>query len=289
MMEESRLAALYDLIMSEKITFETEDQGTKAEDDRTPEQIQADEDASLVTMTPGGVMLLPMEGTMMRGKSSFGGCSTVQMRRILRNGTTNPAVKAGLIVADTGGGSVAGTDELGQDIKAFGQVKPIHTHVSTIMASAGYWAGSQTSHISAARTAEIGSLGTYTSIVDSSKAAEDGGFKVIMVSTGIHKGAFTPGTEITPEQIAALKVIIEDLNEVFMEAVQDGRGFADKENKSLFDGNIHVAKKALNLGLIDSVSTLEEAVHLLEVQVSAGDAEADEAVAIAIANRNRLT
>ncbi len=294
MMHGPRFWQLHDFIMGENIVFEGSDGDVNAdlhdpeEDEKTPEERQRERDMRLVTMTAGGVMIIPIEGTIMRGVSSFGGTSSVQIRRILRDAKAMPEVKGVMLAIDSPGGTVAGTDELAGSIKAFGQVKTIHTHVNGLMASAAFWTGSQVSRITATRTSEVGSLGTVAVVHDQSELAKKEGIKVHVISTGPHKGAFTPGSEVTEEQLADLQSIVDKLNVFFMEAVAESRNFSDKEVKNLFDGRVHVAADALKLGLIDGISTFEESVRALEMAVVSADEGADdETLVLAEAQRQR--
>ncbi len=283
MMHTPQMESLYDLIMSENITFEPETVDMEA---RTQSERDAESDAGISQLTAGGVLIVELEGTMMRGESSFGGASTVQIRRILRNAATDSKVKAVLIEADTPGGTVAGTDELAQEIRNFSAIKPIHTHVGNLLASAGCWACFQTDRVTATRMSEIGSLGTVAVVHDMSGAAEKEGIKVHVVSTGPHKGAFTPGSEVTPEQLADLQATVDKFNTFFKAAVSEGRGMPMDAVDKLFDGRVHIAGDALKLGLIDGIGSIEGAVAELEAMVdtSAADNEAEQ---IALATRRR--
>jgi len=276
MILETHLLSLYNLVTSEGITFESD---IKADEHDPDEDRQREDDMAITTMTRGGIMIVPIEGAMMRGVSSFGGVSTVQIRRVLRNAASDPEVKGILLRVDSPGGTVAGTDELAAEIKAIGQIKPIRTHVEGLMASASFWVGSQVSLITASRTSEIGSLGTVAVVHDMSEMAKKDGIKVHVVSTGPFKGAFTPGSEVTDAQLKDLQNIVEELNEFFMEAVQDGRGMDAKDVKKLFTGQVHVAANALKLGLIDSISTFEDAISSFERDVFEVDDGSDAALA----------
>lgn len=269
MMDATRFQQLYNLVMTENITIDFKNQEIKA-DEHDPEEDEERERNNLfnrTTLTRGGIRIVSIEGTMMRGESSFGGTSTVIARKILRAAMDDPNTLGTLLLEDTPGGTVAGTDEFASDIRAHGVLKPIRTHVNGLMASAGFWVGSQTSFITASRTSQIGSLGTVAVVHDMSEAAAKQGIKVHVVSTGDFKGAFTPGSEVTKAHLADLQSLVNELNEFFKEAVMDGRGLSSKEVNKLFDGRVHLAETALKLGLIDAVMPLEEAVRTFENDV----------------------
>ena len=279
-MEEKRFHALYSLIMSENITFEEPKAG--AMDDMAEEFGGVD-----TKMTSGGIMVIPIEGTIMRAQSSYGGTSSVQVRQILRNAAQDPKVKGVMLAIDSPGGTVAGTDELAAEIKAFSAIKPIHSHVGALMASAAYWTGAQADRITAVRTAEVGSLGTVATVHDMSEAAAKEGIKVHVISTGDHKGAFTPGSEVTEAQLADLQKTVDTLNGFFMEAVSEARGFSAEKTAELFDGRVHVAHDAVEMGLIDGISTFENAIRALENEVSS-ESTADQEAELAMRMRRRI-
>lgn len=273
MMDDARFHQLYAFIMSENIVFEAD----KHDPEEDEEERRRERDALLAPITAGGAMIVPVTGTMMRGVSSFGGTSTVQIRRILRQGARNPEVNGAFMRFDTPGGTVAGNDELADEIRAFGRVKPIVAHVDNMMASAGFWAGAQTHRITATRTSEIGSLGTVAVVRDFSENLEKEGIKTHVISTGKFKGAFTPGSEITKEQVADLQEKVDNLNVFFKEAVMSGRNMDQKTVDKLFDGRMHLAEDAQKLGLIDEVMSFDEALRKFEQQIF----NADEDIAMA--------
>lgn len=277
MMEPDQFYALYNLIMSEKIEFDVNSIDADKHDPDEDEQRR--DDMALTTMTAGGIMIVPIEGAIMRGVSSFGGTSSVQIRRVIRIAARNPEVKGILFRVDSPGGTVAGTDELVDDIRAVAQIKPIRSHVEGLGASAAVWIMSPSEVITASRTSEVGSLGTVAVVHDMSEMAKNDGIKVHVISTGDFKGAFTPGAEVTEEQLADLQSIVNDLNEFFMEAVQNGRGLDAKTVKKLFDGRVHVADTALKLGLIDGVMSFEQAIRSFERDVFVEDDGSDSALA----------
>lgn len=280
MMHTQRFNQLHDLIMSDNISF-SDLPDVAAMDDMTTEE----HDAMITPITQGGVMIIPIEGTIMRAQSSYGGTSSVQVRRILRNASTNPKVKGIMLKIDSPGGTVAGTDEMAADIAMVAALKPIHAHVDGLMASAAFWTGAQASYITATRTSEIGSLGTVAVVHDMSEAAAKEGIKVHVISTGPHKGAFTPGSEVTEAQLEDLQKTVDTLNVFFMNAVAEARGFDMDKTKSLFDGRTHIAADALDLGLIDGIAGFDEAIRNLENTVALDAVDSEEAIALARSRR----
>lgn len=200
----------------------------------------------------------------MKNASSFGGTSTTLARKVIKAAQTDPEVKSILLHIDSGGGHVDGTNALAQAVSDFSAVKPIHTFVDGVMASAAYWVGSQSQKISADPMSTIGSLGTMLTVMDFSEQFKKEGIKTMVFSTGKFKGMGEPGTEITKDQQAFLQRRVNELNKFFMAAVMEGRGFDEEKVESLFDGGFELAAKAQSLGLIDEIKTFDEALAELE-------------------------
>jgi len=212
-----------------------------------------------------GVAVVPIIGQITKGESSYGGTSSVRTRRALQLAQQDNRVKAIFMPIDSPGGTVAGTSELARAVSA--SEKPIFAHIEDLGASAAYWVASQADRITADSTAEVGSIGTMAVVQDFSGKAAMEGVKVHVISTGARKGDFVPGTEIKPEQLEQLQNRVNDLNQFFLEAVADGRGQPMATVEEWATGEVWIAEKAKERGLIDSVSTLEQSMGELRALV----------------------
>lgn len=207
-----------------------------------------------------GIAIVPIVGQITKGQSSYGGTSSIATRKAIRQAASDADVSGIMLHIDSPGGTVAGLADLASDVRAAAGIKPTRAHIDDLGASAAYWVASQTSGITANETALVGSIGTVAVVHDSSGAADKAGIKVHVVSTGAHKGAFAPGTEVTEEQIAELQTEVNDLNEHFLQAVQDGRQMTRTRLEAIADGRVFIAAKALGHGLIDAVTSFDAAI-----------------------------
>jgi hypothetical protein len=100
-------------------------------------------------------------------------------------------------------------------------------------------------------------------VVDSSRRAENEGFKVHLIRSGANKGVGVGGTRITDENIDVLQTTVNDDHEMFLKAILRGRGhkgLTEDALRSAADGRHYSAAKALELKLIDGVMTLDDAI-----------------------------
>jgi signal peptide peptidase SppA len=217
-----------------------------------------------------GIQIIEIRGTMTKQGSSLSSAgSTVRIRQEVRDAKTNPRVKGVLFVIDSPGGTVAGTAELADDIRALSDVKPTVTLAEDLMASAGMYVGVQSRKVFAnVSNAVIGSMGVFIGLYDLSGMAAKEGIKPVIIKTGELKGAGFPGSEITAAQIAMWESLADASFTSFSAAVQKTRKLTAAQLKELSRAGVYPAKQAIDLGLIDGIRSFDAAVAELRSMFS---------------------
>lgn len=211
-----------------------------------------------------GVAVIDLGGPLMKQASSLsGGTSTIFARQQIRQAVRDDAIRGIMLRIDSPGGTVAGTHDLASDVAWAAAQKPTHAYIEDLGASAAYWIASQTSRLTAGVTAVVGSIGTYAVLQDLSGYAAKEGIKVHVIRAGEMKGAGTPGTEITPSQLADWQKMVDDMNAHFLKGVSAGRKLPMSRVRELADGRVHIGQAAQDAGLIDGVSTFDKALSAL--------------------------
>lgn len=203
-------------------------------------------------------------GTMMKGQSSFGGTSTVQLRRDIRNAASDPNVSGILLDIDSPGGTVAGTADLAAEVRAARRKKPVWAHIDDLGASAAYWVASQADQVFANdKTALVGSIGTLMTVYDFSGAAEKDGVKALVFATGPLKGAGAKGAPVSEDQRAYFQKLVDDSQASFDSAVRSGRGMTADQLASVRTGGVFTASEARDLKLIDGIRSIDRTLEAL--------------------------
>ena len=200
--------------------------------------------------------------------------STLEASAAIEAAERDHDVKEIVFVIDSPGGTVAGVQALSDQIKH--TTKPTAAAISDMAASAAYWLASQTDHIEANATAQIGSIGVYSVMVDSSQAYEDAGIRVHVVRSGSHKGSGVEGSPITQEDISEEQRMIDQLSHMFAATVARGRGLTPAQVSELATGQVWLAGDALKLGLIDSIYGLTTAETPTKVEAVEEEEKAPE-------------
>lgn len=215
------------------------------------------------------VAIIPITGiiakysSMVNGQSQPRGTSVDTVRGLLHKAMDDKEVRSIFLRIESPGGYLDGVDDLAEEIYEASSVKPVIAFADDLAASAAYWIGSQATRFYANQTAEVGSIGVYSILIDSSQAAADAGLIFHIVRSGDNKGIGAVGVPITDEQLAAVQDLINGHHGTFVGAVQRGRGPRGPKPEALIDladGRMFTAKAALRHGLIDAVMPLNEAL-----------------------------
>jgi ClpP class serine protease len=177
-------------------------------------------------------------------------CDTTHLRAAIAAADADPAVQSIVLRIDSPGGAARGTDLLAAAVATC--AKPITALVTGQCCSAAYWVAAQCDVINAvSRTCEIGSIGTYSVICDSSVAAESDGIRVHLISSGGIKGAHVDGIPVSADYLAAEQKIVDQLTALFVAGVNAGR---ECDLSALATGHTWLAEEAAFLGLIDGLA-----------------------------------
>ena len=229
--------------------------------------LDAERDA-LPVQVAGTTALVDLKGLMIRSAppwaSFFGITGTDQVRQAIEAADADPDIEQIVMRVDSPGGSVAGLAELSDAIKS--TTKPIVAHVEGIAASAALWVVSQADRITVGRMDLVGSIGVRVLLFDLSKAFKEAGIEAVVIDTGEFKSAGVEGTEITENQRADFRRIVDFFFDDFVGAVAEGRGLTEKQVRTIADGRMFTPAEAIASGLIDGISSIDEVMAAFHVK-----------------------
>lgn len=207
-----------------------------------------------------GVAILNIQGPLFRYANLFteisGATSFEMLAQDFTAAVEDPAVRAILLNVDSPGGEANGNNELAEMIYQARGTKPIVAYIGGMGASAAYWISSAADRIVADQTALIGSIGVRTALIDDSKAMEDAGLKEYVIVSSQSPYKHTDPADA--DDRGRIQTIIDDLASVFVAKVARNRGVSEDTVLSDFgQGDVMVASKAVDAGLIDGLGSFE--------------------------------
>lgn len=198
----------------------------------------------------------------------FGGATVEGLRQQLRSALADSAAKAVVLRFDTPGGAVDAVPEMAAELHAARGTKPIIAVSDTLMASAGYWLGSQTDQLFVSPSAMTGSVGVFTMHADISEALKREGVDVTLIFAGEHKVDGHPFAPLPDDVRQALQTDVDDVHADFIAAVARGRRTTQKAvRESYGQGLLYNAKDAVKLGLADGIATFDEVLQRTAAKV----------------------
>lgn len=229
----------------------------------------------LETEVIDGVAIIPIHGLLQKRVDIFthmlGGRPMGDIEDLIRQATDDKSVNAILLHIDSPGGTVAGMTDLVDAVWAARQAKPVVAYISDLAASGGYWVASQAGHVVADRDGLVGSIGAMMVAIDTSEAASQAGVKVNVIRSGRFKGTDISGAKIGDDHLADFERLVSQIADVFIADVARGRARSVEDIQVWADGRLHVGERAVALGLIDEVGTMQDTLATLRAgSTSAG-------------------
>ena len=218
----------------------------------------------------GSVAVIPVTGIIARhasqvqGISGPTGTSVETIQQQLDAALADPSVEAVMLRVDSPGGSATGIAELAESIRAATKEKPVHAHGDGLVASAAYWIASSAERVTATKSTEVGSIGVYTTLADTTGYWKKKGVDVHLVKAGKHKAIGASGVPVTKEDRAVVQEGVDAIYAMFTDDVAAGRFLEGDRVLELADGRVHLAAAAAGMGLLDSVESFEGALAALQ-------------------------
>jgi len=216
-----------------------------------------DEDAFATKNDLKSISVISIAGALTK-YSQF--CGPVGMKTIgqwIQQADNDSNVSGILLVIDSPGGTVAGTEELGNIIRD--TKKPIVAFIDDQAASAAYWLASQCDEIIANNnTAIVGSIGVLTSFIDAQPALELQGYKFHTITAPQSTDKVKTWNQLRAGNYEEYKEnFLKIFAEQFINTVKAGRGDIDEK---YFTADIYFAKDVIG-PLIDSIGNFDYAMQ----------------------------
>jgi protease-4 len=178
----------------------------------------------------------------------------------LKDYAKDASVKAIVLRINSPGGAVAPAQEIYDEILKVKQKKKVVVSMGAVAASGGYYIAAPADRIVANAGTLTGSIGVIMELPNVSGLMEKIGIQTQVIKSGRHKDIASVFKELTPKEREILQAVLDDVHNQFIEAVSTARDMKFEDIKKLADGRIFTGRKALELGLIDELGNMEDAI-----------------------------
>jgi len=212
------------------------------------------------------VAVVRVEGVIVSGKeadwslSSTDNAYSESIVERLERAEQDPSVKAIVLRVNSPGGGIVATDEI---YSALTEIeKPVVVSMGEMAASGGYYISCAAQEILANPATLTGSIGVISTVPNFEGLLDKVGIEMLVIKSGTMKDELSPYRQPTEEEIAHWQGITDEAYEQFLGVVVEGRDLHPDEARELADGRVYTGRQALELGLVDQLGNLPEAVQL---------------------------
>ncbi|MGM0688040.1 MAG: signal peptide peptidase SppA [Bacillota bacterium] len=207
------------------------------------------------------IVVIRLSGTIQEAQGGFlsGGISPRLVHSQLQRAAVDSSIAGVILRVDSPGGSLAASQEIAAMVRDF--KKPIVVSMADMAASGGYYISAPAQGIVAQPGTMTGSIGVISTLMNLDGLYEKLGIEVETFKTGEHKDMFS--RNLTEAERLIIQEISDEAYNQFIADVAEGRGMSIAEVRKLATGQIYLGSQALELGLVDRLGGVDEAIEFL--------------------------
>jgi protease-4 len=206
------------------------------------------------------VAVLQLDGAISSSSEEYFTTQGITPGRVseLLEQASDPAIKAIVVRVNSPGGSVVASDEIYHALLDFD--RPVVVWMDEIAASGGYYIACGGDHVFAHPDTLTGSIGVISQFVNVEELLDEIGVDVVVIASGPRKDLGSMFREMTEEEQALWREITDEIYGSLVKVVAEARDLPLGQVRELADGRVYTGRQALELGLVDDVGMLEDAI-----------------------------
>jgi len=173
----------------------------------------------------------------------------------------DPMVKAIVVRIDSPGGSALASDLIWRELERVGKKLPVVASMGNVAASGGYYIAAAAKKIYADATTLTGSIGVFGGKMVYGGLLEKIGVQTVVIARGKNAGMFSGLTRFTGSEREVMRASMQHTYKTFVNRVAKGRSMSFDAVDKVAQGRVWTGKQALEVGLVDKLGGLDEAVH----------------------------
>lgn len=219
------------------------------------------------TESKAAVGIVYVNGPIMTGESrpspfeNNTGAYSTEVRKALDEAAKDDSIKAVVLRIDSPGGSVTASEIILGATKELKARKPFVVSMGNIAGSGGYYVACAADTIFADPTTLTGSIGVLAGKVATTEMWNKIGITFKEYRRGQNAGMFSTKDVFSDSERARVKELMDEAYATFKGHVTDIRGSRLKKPiEDIAGGRVYTGKQALDLGLVDRLGTMSDAV-----------------------------
>lgn len=204
--------------------------------------------------TRRSIALIEVKGEISESKDVIKNLEKVRKNRL---------IKGVVIYLNTPGGAVVPCQEIVDEIDRLqDEEKIVVASLGTVAASGGYYIASTADRIVANPGTITGSIGVIMQLPSVEELTKKIGIEMRVIKSKKYKDIASPFRKMEKDERELLQDVVNDVYDQFVDEVVKSRGIERDSVMKIADGRIFSGKKAKELGLVDTLGSLEDAIMI---------------------------
>ncbi|MBB5186793.1 protease-4 [Zhongshania antarctica] len=210
---------------------------------------------------PAGVGVIVASGNIVDGTQPAGTIGGDSLASLIRQARRDNDVKAVVLRIDSGGGSAFASEVIRAELVQLQEAgKPLVVSMGSMAASGGYWIAAGADEIWATPATLTGSIGIFGAFPTVDEMLSGLGISTDGIGTSAVAGKLRPDIPLDPILERAIQSGIEYGYRRFIGIVADGRNKLVEQVEPIAEGRVWSGVDAQQLGLVDQLGGLKQAV-----------------------------
>ena len=213
------------------------------------------------------IAVIYAEGNIIDG-SDAEGVTGDRFAKIIADVRADKDVKAVVLRVNSPGGSVLASEKIKAELDLLRENVPVIASYGDYAASGGYWISANSDYIFSNATTLTGSIGVFSMIPDVGGAIKNKlHVTVTPVNSNEHSDMMNLMRALTPKEKAYMQASVERIYDQFTNLVAAGRDMTVEQVDAIAQGRVWTGAEALEIGLVDEIGTLEDAIEYAALSI----------------------
>lgn len=219
------------------------------------------------------IAVLYASGTIYNG-NKYSDIHSERYIQYIKNLAQDDNIKAVVLRVNSPGGSANASDEILYELQQLKQKKPLIISFGDYAASGGYYISMAGDRIFAQNNTITGSIGVFGVIPDAKNLANRNGIYSDVVSTNANSNMISPFSGLSSGTLAIAQRSVVNTYNRFVHFVSKNRNKTSEEVDAVGSGRVWSGKRAKEIGLVDEIGSLNDAVKYAANKANIAEYEA---------------
>lgn len=213
--------------------------------------------------TKNKVAVIYASGEINGGEGSNESIGSESLSKTIRKARKDKNIKAIVLRVNSPGGSALASETILREMALAKKEKPIVVSMGDVAASGGYYIACQADTIVASPTTITGSIGVFGVLMNAKEMMNNKlGVNIDTVKTNKHADLGSIFRPLTSVERQIIQNSVENVYDTFISRVSEGRNLTKEYVDSIGQGRVWTGRDALELGLVDVLGGLEQAIEI---------------------------